>query len=106
MWSRTDRRILLGLLPLAILLVLLIAIPGAADAVTANPPSVAGQSLGIVSVGAALILTALGVLAMHRASTQQSALLAFVGLTLPSAVVMFVAPVLLLLFRVMASAQP
>ncbi|HET9754959.1 MAG TPA: hypothetical protein VFP66_00530 [Candidatus Limnocylindrales bacterium] len=97
--SRTDRRVLLDLLPLGVLLVLLIAVPGASDVITANPPDVAGMPLGIIPVGAALILMLAGLEILRRASSEHSALLAFIGLTLPSAIVMVVAAMLVVVVQ-------
>jgi hypothetical protein len=94
-------RILLGLVPLGILLILLIAVPGSADAITASPPALAGMPLGVVMVCAALIVMAVGIEAMRRAPSEQFAFLAFAGLTLPSAIVMIVAPLLVLLIQIM-----
>jgi hypothetical protein len=92
-------RILLGLLPLWILLFELIAFPGSMDPVTANPPAVAGLPAGVVLVGAALAVMAVGIEILRRVSANRSALLAFVGLTLPSAVVVVLAPALVLIVQ-------
>lgn len=97
------RRVLLGLLPLWILVIRLVAFPGSMDPVTANPPAMAGLPLGVVLVGVALAVMAIGVVALRRASSNRSALLAFVGLTLPSAAVVVVAPALLLIVQNMAA---
>lgn len=61
-----------------------------------NPPDTLGLPLGVVLVGAALAVKAIGVVALNRASSNRSAQLAFVGLTLPAAIVIVVAPALIL----------
>ncbi|HEV8697720.1 MAG TPA: hypothetical protein VGQ89_08510 [Candidatus Limnocylindrales bacterium] len=92
-------RVLLGLLPLWILLIRLIAFPESMDPVTANPPAVAGLPAGVILVGVALAVMAIGIEVVRRASSNRSALLAFVGLTLPSAAVVVVAPALILIVQ-------
>jgi hypothetical protein len=92
-------RVLLGLLPLWILLIRLIAFPGSMHPVRSNPPAVAGLPAGIVLVGIALAVMAIGVVALRRASSTRSALLAFLGLTVPAAAVVVVAPALILIVR-------
>ena len=92
----TVGRILLGLLPLWILLVQAIVFPGSMDPVFANPPAMAGLPAGVVLVAAALALMAIGVEVLRRASSNGVALLAFLGLTLPSAALIAAAPVLIL----------
>jgi hypothetical protein len=96
-----SRRILLGFLPLGVLLVVAIAAPGAWDAITANPPAIAALPLGMVLVGVGLSLMLLGVVALRAASSRPSMMLAFVGLTLPSIILMIVAPTLVLLIQTM-----
>jgi hypothetical protein len=93
------QRVLLSLLPLWILLILLIAFPGFMDPVGANPPEMAGLPLGIALVGVALAVMVVGVVALRRASSNRSAMLAFVSLTLPSAAVVLVAPALILIVQ-------
>jgi hypothetical protein len=87
-------RLLLGLLPLWILLFELIAFPGSVDPLGDNPPAVAGLPAGVLLVGAALAVMAIGIVALRRASSTRSALLAFLGLTVPAATVMVVSPAL------------
>jgi glucan phosphoethanolaminetransferase (alkaline phosphatase superfamily) len=98
----TVGRVLLGLLPLWILLILLIVFPGFMDPVGANPPDVAGLPAGIVLVFVALAVMAFGVVALRRASSTRSMLLAFLLLTVPAAAVIFVAPALILIVQNMA----
>jgi hypothetical protein len=93
------QRVLLSLLPLWILLILFIAFPGFMDPVGANPPEMAGLPLGIALVGVALAVMVVGVVALRRASSNRSAMLAFVSLTLPSAAVVLVAPALILIVQ-------
>jgi hypothetical protein len=69
------------------------------DLVGFNPPDVAGLPAGIVLVFVALAVMAIGVVALRRASSNRSALLAFVGLTLPAAAVMVVGPGLILIVQ-------
>jgi hypothetical protein len=89
--------LLLGLLPLWILVYEVVAAPRAIEAVGANPPAVAGLPVGLLLVGAALAIMAVGVVVIHRTSSPWSKLAAFVCLTVPAAVVMVAAPVLTLL---------
>lgn len=96
-------RVLLGLLPLWILLFELIAFPGSMDPIGALPPAVAGLPGGIVLVGAALAVMAIGVVALRRASSTRSTLLAFLGLTVPAAAVVVVAPALILIVQNLAT---
>jgi hypothetical protein len=92
----TVVRVLLGLLPLWILLVQAIAFPGWMDPVFANPPAMAGLPAGVVLVAAVLALMATGVEVLRRTSSNGVALLAFLGLTLPSAALIVAAPALML----------
>lgn len=96
-------RILAGLLPLWTLIIMLIAFPGFMDPVGANPPEMIGLPLGIVLAAAALVLMAIGVEVLRRASSNRVALLAFVGLTLPSAALIVVAPALIAIVQNMAA---
>jgi hypothetical protein len=89
-------RVLLGLLPLWILLIRLIASPGSMDPVTSNPPEVVGLPAGVVLVAGALAVMAIGIEVLRRASSNGVALLAFLGLTLPSAALIVAAPALIL----------
>jgi hypothetical protein len=66
------------------------------DPIFANPPATLGLPFGVVLVGVAMAVMATGILALHRASSNRSALLAFVGLTLRSAAVVFASPALVL----------
>ena len=101
--SRQSRdwvgRVLLGLLPLWILLFELIAFPRSMDAVFANPPAVAGLPAGVIFLGIALAVMAIGVVALRRTSSIGSMLLALLGLTVPAAVVVVVAPALIFLVQ-------
>jgi len=96
-------RVLLGLLPLWILLFELIAFPGSMDRFTANQPAVAGLPAGIVLVGAALAVMAIGVVALRRAASYRSVLLAFLGLAVPAAAVVVAGPALTLIIQIMAA---
>jgi len=73
------------------------------DPVTANPPEVAGLPGGVVLVAAALAVMVVGVEVLRRTSSNRVALLAFLGLTLPSAAVVLVAPVLIVSVQTMAA---
>jgi hypothetical protein len=92
-------RVLLGLLPLWVLLTRWIVSPGSLDPIFANPPAVAGLPGGVVLVGAALAVMAIGVVALRRASATGSMLVAFLGLTVPAAIVVVAAPALILLVQ-------
>jgi hypothetical protein len=96
-------RILLGLLPLWILLFELIAFPKSMDAVFANPPAVAGIPAGVLLIGVALSVMAIGIVALRRASSTGSILISLLGLTVPAAVVMVVAPALILMVQTLAA---
>lgn len=91
----------MGLLPLWILLIELIASPRSMDVLGASPPAMAGLPAGILMVGAALAVMAIGVVARRRASSTQSTLLAFLGLTVPAAAVVAVAPALIVMVQTM-----
>jgi hypothetical protein len=90
-------RVLFGLLPLWILLFQAVAFPMSMDVLGSNPSSVAGLPAGVLLVGAALVVMAVGVVALRRASSTRSTLLAFLLLTVPAAAVVVVAPALLLI---------
>ena len=92
-------RVVLGLLPLWILLFELIAFPASMDPVTANPPAVAGLPAGVILVFAALAVMAIGIEVLRRASSNRVALLAFLGLTVPAAAVVVVAPALVVIVQ-------
>ncbi len=87
-------RVLLGLLPLWILLIRLITDPWSMFPVRANPSAAVGFPAGILLVGAALAVMAIGVVVMRRASSTRSELLAFLGLTVPAAALLLLAPAL------------
>jgi hypothetical protein len=96
-------RVLLGLLPLWILLIRLIADPWSMFPVRSNPSAVAGLPAGILLIGAALAVMAIGVVALRRASSTRSELLAFLGMTVPAAALMVLAPALGLIIENMAA---
>ena len=85
-------RVLLGLLPLWILLIRLIADPWSMFPVRGNPSAEAGIPAGILLAGVALAVMAIGIVALRRASSTRSALLAFLGLTVPAAALILMAP--------------
>jgi hypothetical protein len=78
-------RVLVGLLPLWIFLILSIAVPGYMDPMFKNPPALAGMPAGIFLLGAALAVMAIGVVVLRRASSTTSTVLALALLTVPSA---------------------
>ena len=90
-------RVLVGLLPVWIYLVRLIAAPASLDPAFANPPAFAGLPLGVILLGVALLVMAIGVEILRRSSSNRTTLLTFVGLTLPSAVLVVVTPALVLM---------
>lgn len=92
-------RVLLGLLPVWFLVILWVAFPGFMDPAFANPPAVAGLPAGVLVIASALAIMAIGVEVMRRTESDQTALLAFIGLTLPSAIVVFVTPALILIVQ-------
>jgi hypothetical protein len=96
-------RVVAGLLPLWILLFQLIAFPGWMDPVLANPPEVVGLPGGVLLVVAALAVMAIGIEVLRRTSSNRTALLAFLALTVPAAAVVIVAPALVLIVQNMAA---
>jgi hypothetical protein len=92
-------RYVLGLLPLWILLVLAFAFPGSVDPITANPPALLGLPLGVVLVFVALAVMAVGIVALRQASSSRSTLIALLVLTVPAAVLIVVAPALILMVQ-------
>ena len=92
-------RVLLGLLPLWILLFERIAFPRSLDVLGSLPPAVAGLPAGVVLIFIALAVMAIGVVALRRASSTRSMLLPFLGLTVPAAAVVVVAPALVVLVQ-------
>jgi hypothetical protein len=96
-------RVLVGLLPLWIILIQAIAFPGSMDPVTANPPEVVGFPAGVILVAGALAVMAIGIEALRRASSNRVALLAFLGLTVPAAAVVVVAPALIVIVQTLAA---
>jgi hypothetical protein len=99
----TVVRVLVGLLPLWIILIQAIAFPGSMDPVTASPPEVAGFPAGVILVASALAVMGLGIEVLRRASSNRVALLAFLGLTVPAAAIVVVAPVLIVIVQTMAA---
>lgn len=89
-------RVLVGLLPVWVLLFLAFAVPGSIEPIGSNPPAVAGLPLGIILVGAALVVMALGVEVLRQTSSTTSVLLTLAFLTLPSAAAVVLAPTLVL----------
>ena len=77
----------------------LITFQGCMDPVFANPPAVAGLPGGVRLVGLALAIMAIGAVALRRASTTGSLLLALLALTVPAAVIVGVAPALIVLVQ-------
>jgi hypothetical protein len=92
----TAVRVLVGLLPLWILVIQAIAFPGSIDPVMANPPALAGLPAGVILVAGALAVMAIGIEVLRRSPSNGVALLAFFGLTLPSAALIVAAPALIL----------
>lgn len=92
-------RVLLGLLPMWILVIRVVAVPGSMDPVLENPSALGGLPAGIVLLGAALVVMAIGVVVLRRPSSTRSTLLAFVCLTLPSTVVIVLAPAIILVVQ-------
>ena len=90
-------RVLVGLLPVWIYLVRLIAAPASLDPAFANPPAVAGLPLGVILLGVAVLVMAIGVEILRRSSSSRTTILAFVCLTLPATILVVVAPELVLM---------
>jgi hypothetical protein len=102
MTQRVLLRILAGLLPLWILVFEAIAFPGFMDPAFANPPAIAGLPAGVILVAAALAVMAIGVEVLRRSSSTRSALVAFLGLTVPAAAVVVATPALILIVQNLA----
>jgi hypothetical protein len=100
---QSTLRVLVGLLPLWVFLFLAIALPGFMDPVFANPPAVAGLPGGVVLIGAALVVMAIGVEVLRRAPSTTSTALALAFLTVPSLVVVVMAPALILMIQNVAA---
>jgi hypothetical protein len=99
-------RIVTGLLPVWLLLLMLIAAPGGVYRLGDNPPAIVGLPVGILLVGIALVVMAIGVAILLRTSSTRSLLVAFLCFTVPAAVVMVAAPVLILMVQIWASRPP
>lgn len=89
-------RVLLGLMPLWILPILLITVPGFMDPMFASPPTVLGLPAGIWILVTAMILMSVGAPVIRRASPRV-ALLAFLLLTVPSLVLLVMGPAMILI---------
>ncbi len=89
--------LLVGLLPLWIYAYQLVAAPRAIDTLFSNPPALAGLPLGVLLDAIALLAMAAGIIALRRASSTAMTVAAVLCLTVPAAVVVAAAPVLVTL---------
>jgi hypothetical protein len=96
-------RIGVGLLPLWILLIQLVASPSSIEPLGAIPPAIAGLPVGILIVAIALVLMAIGVFGLRRSSSTTSMVLFLSLFTIPSTVLVLFASAVLRLLQSAAS---
>jgi hypothetical protein len=96
-------RVLLGLLPLWIILVLVVAAPGFMDPIFSKPPEAFGLPGGVVFLGCALAVMAVGVVVLWRTTSRAAAILALACLTLPAVVLSVLAPAIVLILMNLSS---
>jgi hypothetical protein len=101
--SGVGPRVVLGLLPLWLLLLMLIAAPGGLYRLGDNPPAIVGLPVGLLVVDAALLVMAVGVAILLRTTSIRSAFVAFLCLTVPAAIVVVTAPMLVLMASIWSS---
>jgi hypothetical protein len=95
-WQHPVARRLLGLLPLWVLLVEIVVAPAMLQPLLDNQPGIIGLPAGLLLLAPTFAVMAMGVVLLRRASSIWSAVLAFVGLTLPSTVSNVMAPAIVL----------
>jgi len=97
-------RVLLGLLPLWVLLFLLVAAPRSMDPMFDSRASVAGLPAGVPILAVGLVLMAIGLEVLRRRTSTMKAVVAFVCFTVPSAVLVFMTPAIILILLNIGSA--
>ena len=93
---RGPVRYLLALAPLWYWLVVELARPGTMEPVGQNPPGVLGLAFGLVVVAVAAVLMVLGLAAVRSPTSVRRVLSALVLLTVPSLLLVALAPVIVL----------
>jgi hypothetical protein len=93
------RRVLLGLLPLWIVILRLIANPGSMDPLFEKPPEAFGLPAGIVWLGGAFAVMALGVAVLWRTTSNGAAFVVLTFLTMPAAAATVLAPAIVLVMQ-------
>jgi hypothetical protein len=96
-------RVLLGLLPLWIILVLVIAVPGFMEPIFSKPPEAFGLPGGVLFLGCALAVMAVGVAVLWRTTSKAAAILAVACFTVPAAAVSVLVPAIILMLVKLAS---
>ena len=91
-----DLRLLIGLLPLWVLLFVLVAAPSFMAPMFANPPETFGLPAGVVILSIALTVMAIGVAILGLTSSTRAAIVALLGFTVPSLVLLVMAPAMIL----------
>lgn len=94
--SRSGGRVLLGLLPLWVLIIVTLVAPGFMDPLFANPPSVAGLPAGVFIIAVAMTLMLAGVLLLRRSESDLTTVVAFLFFTIPALALIFIGPALIL----------
>ena len=94
--SRSGARVLLGLLPLWVLIIVTLVAPGFMDPLFANPPSVAGLPAGVFIIAVAMTLMLAGVLLLRWSESDLTTVVAFLFFMIPALALIFIGPALIL----------
>lgn len=89
-------RVLIGLLPLWVLLFLLVVARNFMAPLLMNPPETFGLPGGLVILAITLAVMAIGVVILSRTSSTKAAIVALLGFTAPSVILLIMAPALIL----------
>lgn len=95
--TRRGPRLVIGLLPVWVLIVLSFAAPGFLDPMYANPPAFAGLPAGVVIIAAALVLTIVGVEILRRSESDITTVLVWLLFTVPALAVILLGPAAILM---------
>jgi hypothetical protein len=90
-------RLLLGLLPVWVFLVLTLLAPGYVDPLYLNPPGVLGLPLGLALAVLAMAWMAVGLLGLYRLASDALALLVLMLFTVPATIAIVLAPAMILI---------
>ena len=101
--SGSRTRVVLGLLPLWLLVVLQLAVPGYMDMLFENPPAIAGLPAGVVGMGVALTWMACGVVVLTRTSNAVAVASTFLVFTVPAAILLAFGPATVLVVQNLAT---